>query len=261
MTHLTPRQAVELMRLARQDMAQRQYGLAAAKLSTVARDAASDPSLLTAEQSQWLKATLWVLSPRWSEPVAHGMVSLRRCRPEDAEFFRASFQDQAFTHRFNRRRPWTGDLSRALLRFGQEPPALLKLLQWVVCRHGQPVGLLSLSHIDPENGRAEFSIGLPSSHGAGVGHKASLLALHFAFFVAGVHKLCAYVYEDNPAALEAALHLGFRQEGFLVDHFRLPPHGHVSVHALGLTRQQALETPALTKAVRRRIGQNWPKWG
>jgi RimJ/RimL family protein N-acetyltransferase len=250
MIHKARQQAVELMQLARQDMAQRQYGPAAAKLSKLARDAASDPSLLTGEQSQWLKTTLWVLSPRWSEPVAHGMVSLRRCRPEDAEFFRASFQDQAFTHRFNRRRPWKGDLSRALLRFGQEPPVLLTLLQWVVCRHGQPIGLLSLSHIDPENGR-------PSSHGAGVGHKASLLALHFAFFVAGFQKLCAYVYEDNAAALKAALHLGFKQEGFLVDHFRLPPNGHVSVHALGLTRQQALETPALTKAVRRRIGQDW----
>lgn len=249
------------MRLARHDMAQRQYGPAAAKLAMLVRDAASNPSLLTGEQMQWLQTSLWVLSPRWSEPVCHGMVSLRRCKPEDADFFRASFQDQAFTHRFNRRRPWSGDLSRALLRFGQEPPVLLKLLQWVVCRHGQPVGLLSLSHIDPENGRAEFSIGLPSSNSAGIGHKASLLALHFAFFVVGFHKLYAYVYEDNKAALEAALHLGFKHEGFLVDHFKLPPSGHVGVHALGLTRQQALETPALMKAVRRRIEQNWQQRG
>jgi RimJ/RimL family protein N-acetyltransferase len=132
------------------------------------------------------------------------------------------------------------------------------MLQWVVCVRDQPVGLISLSHIDLQNSRAEFSIGLPNSTASGVAHKACLLALHHTFFGVGLNKLFGYIYDGNEQALHAATRLGFREEGYLSEHFRLPPHGYVGVHAVGLTRQQALETPSLVRTVRRRLEQDWP---
>lgn len=217
----------------------------------------AQPQALTADQHLWLHRHLHVLSPKWSAPLSHGMVELRRCRRDDEAFFRQTFEDHRFTQQFNRQRPWSGDLARALHKFGQEPPALLKMLQWVVCWRGESVGLISLSHLDLANARAEFSIGFPSDRSAGISHKACLLALYFAYFVAGLNKLYGYVYEGNDHALQSALRIGFKHEGFLADHFRFPPNDFVGVHAIGLTKWQALENPELLRAAARRTGRDW----
>jgi RimJ/RimL family protein N-acetyltransferase len=239
------------------DLQARQFEQARARLEEVATSARQDTSLLSAQQQAWVARHQWVLAPLWSEPVQHGVVSLRRCGANDAEFFRAVYQDAAFTNRFNRQRPWSGDLGRALQRYGQEPPALLRLLQWVVCLRDEPVGLISLSHLDLTNSRAELSIGFPQSMSAGISHKACLLALHFAFCKAGLNKLYGYVYEGNDRALQSALRIGFKQEGFLIDHFRFAPNEFVGVHVVGLTRKQALQNPGLVKTVARRTGHHW----
>ena len=186
------------------DLQARQFEQARTRLEEVATWARQNTSLLSPQQQAWVARHKWVLAPLWSEPVQHGVVSLRRCGANDAEFFRAVFQDTAFTNRFNRQQPWSGDLGRALHKFGHEPPALLKMLQWVVCLRSEPVGLISLSHLDLTNARAEFSIGFPKDMTAGISHKACLLAMHFSFFVAGLHRLYGHVYEGNDPALQAA---------------------------------------------------------
>ena len=219
--------------------------------------ASAQPSALSAQQHQWLRRHLYILSPLWSQPVRHGVVALRRCCQEDQAFFRRAFEDHSFAQQFNRQRPWSGDLGRALHKFGHEPPALLKILQWVVCLRDEPVGLISLSHLDLTNSRAEFSIGFPKDMSAGISHKACLLAMHFAFCKAGLNKLYGYVYEGNDRALQSALRIGFKQEGFLIDHFRFAPNEFVGVHVVGLTRKQALQNPGLVKTVARRTGHHW----
>jgi RimJ/RimL family protein N-acetyltransferase len=195
------------------DLQARRFEQARARLEEVATLARQDTSLLSEQQQAWVARHQWVLAPLWSEPVQHGVVSLRRCGENDAEFFRAVFQDTAFTNSFNRQRPWSGDLGRALHNFGHEPPALLKMPQGVVCLRSEPVGLISLSHLDLTNARAEFSIGFPKDMSAGISHKACLLAMHFAFSIAGLNKLYGYVYEGNDHALQSALRIGFQQGG------------------------------------------------
>jgi RimJ/RimL family protein N-acetyltransferase len=239
------------------DLQARRFEQARTRLVEVATWTRQNKSLLSAQQQAWVARHQWGLAPLWSEPVQHGVVSLRRCGADDAAFFRAVFQDTAFTNRFNRQRPWSGDLGRALHKFGHEPPALLKMLQWVVCLRSEPVGLISLSHLDLTNARAEFSIGFPQSMSAGISHKACLLAMHFAFCKAGLNKLYGYVYEGNDHALQSALRIGLKREGFLIDHFRFPPNEFVGVHLLGLTRRQALQNPGLVKAMARRTGHHW----
>ena len=242
---------------ARQRLEQRDFTGAWSRLQAASALASVQRQDLSAEQHQWLRRYLLVLSPKWSEPVRHGIVELRRCGREDEAFFRQTFENQSFTQRFNRQRPWSGDLGKALNKFGHEPPALLKMLQWVVFRREEPVGLICLSHLDLAHARAEFSVGFPADMSAGISHKACLLALHFAFSVAGLNKLYSYVYEGNDHALQSALRLGFQQEGFLADHFRFAPDGFVGVHAVGLTKGQALANPELLRAVIRRTGRDW----
>lgn len=238
---------------------QKQFGEARALLENVASRTAHNPALLSREQRAWVERQRWALAPLWWQPVQHGIVSLRRVSPNDEDFFRRVHQNTDFVTRFNRQRPWSGDLRRALLRYGQEPPALLGMLQWVVSRQDEPMGLISLSHIDLGNARAEFSIGFPGAMANGISHKACLLALHFSFFLAGLHRLYGYVYQDNEPALRAGERIGFRREGFLVDHFHFSAGGFVGVHVMGLTRQQAAQNPMLVATVRRRIGWDWGK--
>lgn len=211
----------------------------------------------SAGQVQELERLIWQVQPVWWAELNHGIVSLRRCRAADANFYRYCYQNKDFSHCFNRQNAWSGDLSKALNKFGAGAPAQLGLLQWIVCLRGDPVGLASLSSIDQRNSRAEFSIGIPGVPPAGVAYKASLMAMHFAYFMLGLNKLYAYVYADNRKARANITRLGFREEGILQDHFYLPLDGFVTVHGFGLTRHQAQENSALVRAVRRRISQDW----
>jgi hypothetical protein len=78
----------------------RRFEQARTRLEEVATWARQDTSLLSAQQQAWVARHQWVLAPLWSEPVQHGVVSLRRCGADDAAFFRAVFQDASFTNRF-----------------------------------------------------------------------------------------------------------------------------------------------------------------
>jgi RimJ/RimL family protein N-acetyltransferase len=186
-----------------------------------------------------------------------GGVSLRLCNEHDAEFYRWCFEDRTFTNQFSRQRGWSGSLERALKLNGEKSPCDTGVLQWVVCNREQPVGLASLSSIDSKNSKAEFSIGLPQLPVPGVALKASLMAMHFAFFILGLNKLYTYVYEDNTKAQQNTIRIGFRKEGVLTDHFSVIDGGFVTVWAFGLTKQQALADENLIRKVERHINQRW----
>ncbi len=213
--------------------------------------------IMNATQRAHLINCLWELSPVWWSTVRHGSLSLRRCSPSDAHFLTACYQNQEFAQNFNRQKAWFGDLSKALYCYGTAPPLELGMLQWIVCLHGQPIGLASLSCLDQTNMKAEFSIGFPAAPPAGIGHKASLMAMHFGFFLINLNKLYTYVYADNVRAASLTERLGFRKEGVFHDHFHIPPYGYVDINAFGLTRNQAQRTRVLLRAAKRLIGQDW----
>ncbi len=208
-------------------------------------------------QKRELEQLAWQVQPLWWAKLTHGIVSLRRCTAADAAFYQQCYQNKDFAQRFNRQNAWSGDLAQALNKYGNAAPAQVGLLLWIICVRDQPVGLASLSSIDQANSRAEFSIGIPGNPPPGVAHKASLIALHFAYFMLGLNKLYTYVYADNQKAIADTARLGFREEGILHEHFFLPPDGFVTVHSFGLTRRQAQENAALVRTVKRRINQDW----
>ena len=196
-----------------------------------------------------------VLAPVWWEPLTHGSLCLRRSNENDAAFFLRCHEDIAFKQRFGRRAWWRGDLTTALMRYARTSPREHGLMYWTIEHDHQAVGLASLSQIDLSHRRAEFSIGIPGKPAAGLAHRASLMAMYFAFFNIQLHKLYTYVYEDNPEAAQATLRLGFHQEGFLKDQFRFEQN-YASVWLFGLTKGQLIEHPMLVKAIKRRL--RWP---
>ena len=198
----------------------------------------------------------------WWKPQRGAGLTLRRTNLRDADFYRCSFSDKAFTDQYNRQRPWKGELEKALEQAGKSSPVDLGALHWVVTDSAEKrLGMVTLTSISLENRKAEFSVGFPqasaSSRATGAGLMATLLAFNFAFFTAGLNKLTAFVYSDNRDALHNALRVGFEVEGLLKDHFYHPPGGFVDVYALGLTRRNLLENELVGRIARRRLGLNW----
>lgn len=205
-----------------------------------------------------VRSGLWRLAPLWWSNFQHGDMVLRRCRADDADFFRHCFSDRFFSNQFNRQQPWSGDLTKALHDSGRLPPLQSGLLMWVVesLRHG-PVGLASMSSIDARNMRTELSVGFPGETLPTQALKTTLMMLHFALVLMPFNKVYGYIYADNPHALKNGLHLGFTHEGRIREHFHIPGHGFVSVDLLGLTRSQLHGDARLKTLAKRVIGQQW----
>lgn len=215
---------------------------------------------LSPPQQQYLLRQQWELAPLWWASLEHGAVSLRRCHAADTDFFHHCYTDPLFMNNYCRASGWQGDLLRALHRYGQEPPLALGMVQWVVCLHGQAVGLASLSHLDIINKKAEFSIGIPGVPPPGLALKASLMVMHFAYFMAGLNKLYTYVYEENKIAAKNTERLGFLQEGFLHDHFFLNQN-FVNVYYFGLTKDKLIADERILRLAKKCISQSWSLFG
>jgi RimJ/RimL family protein N-acetyltransferase len=88
-----------------------------------------------------------------------------------------------------------------------------------ICRTGEsePVGLVSLTNIDPVHRHAEFHLlvgdGVP--RGEGIGTAAALAMLRHAFRDLNLRRVYLLVLATNPAAVRVYEKAGFRHEGTL----------------------------------------------
>ncbi len=105
---------------------------------------------------------------------------------------------------------------------------LTKRVEWIIRKYsskddkkGELIGIASLADYQPAHNRAELLVGVlhPEDRTLGYGLEASLLVLEFAFHQAKIHKLVSFVYSYNGIAQKNTLHLGFKQEGVLRDHY------------------------------------------
>jgi RimJ/RimL family protein N-acetyltransferase len=193
----------------------------------------------------------------WWEPQIARHAALAKAGAGDAAFFRESFEKKAFAGLYNRQTPWRGDLEKALGNAYLSHFEDAGSIHWTVLdRHQRRVGLASLSSYSKDNARAEVSLGFPVEVPASTAMAASLLVLRFAFSVAKLNKLTSFVYEDNGHARDFTRNFGFAHEGFLADHFFLPPFGFVGVNVFGLTRKSLHQNARLRGlSVRMGIGE------
>jgi RimJ/RimL family protein N-acetyltransferase len=92
-------------------------------------------------------------------------------------------------------------------------------------RSGEPVGMLSLIHIDTVHRRAEparFLIGEPAAvKGLPAALEATKLLYGYAFDRLHLHRLYGIVVADNTQMLKWHTFLGMKEEGRLREHFHL----------------------------------------
>lgn len=76
------------------------------------------------------------------------------------------------------------------------------------------LGIILLSHVDPQNGIAELSIKLDKSvRGRGYGQDAVNALVSYGFAELGLNSICSHILESNTASRRLFEKCGFRQEG------------------------------------------------
>jgi len=111
--------------------------------------------------------------------------------------------------------PTVFDLQERLATLAQiEPPVEIEAL--VLHRATTaPLGVMSLSGIDPLNRKAEFSMGFVRGQGTRCTMEALHFALDHAFAAMDLRKLIFYAAADNRRALGLMHHWGIPEEGLL----------------------------------------------
>lgn len=185
-----------------------------------------------------LRVLAWEHEPFWWEPVRGRRLQLIRRGPADLAFVRACWNDTAFMQRFNRTAPalatedaQLGDLLR------REQATIVSesnALHWTIRSNEGAIGLLSVVNMHPTHRRGEFLIGLRGKHGPWDGAEAAHLSFEFLAHRAGIERLTAHFYLDNPRATRSALKLGFEHEGTLRGHLRLNDGRRQDLHVAGL---------------------------
>lgn len=107
----------------------------------------------------------------------------------------------------------------------------------VVDKGGKHLGNVWLFDVDNYHRRAEVRIliGEKSAQGRGVGCEALQLISRFAFEMANLHKVFAYVLATNPRAKRSFEKAGFSQEGLLKAD-RWSAGQYVDVYVMGLLK-------------------------
>ena len=153
------------------------------------------------------------------------------------------------------------DLKKRLLKEQSELPQNVKRIEWVILKKQNenliPVGLASLADYQVNHSRAELLIGIvdPESRNFGVSLEASLLVMDFAFNQINLHKVCSYVYGYNDNAQKNTLHLGFTQEGLLIEHINSPK-GFIDLYQNGLVKRNFHQNKVLAKLSLRLLGRD-----
>ncbi|MBA2964831.1 MULTISPECIES: UDP-4-amino-4,6-dideoxy-N-acetyl-beta-L-altrosamine N-acetyltransferase [Ramlibacter] len=91
----------------------------------------------------------------------------------------------------------------------------------VADKANEPVGTVSIYHIDRRNRKAEWGrliIGDPKARAGGIGAEIEALVLEYAFEHLNIHKLYCEVLVENRSVVELHKKFGFRQEGVLSEH-------------------------------------------
>lgn len=195
------------------------------------------------------------LHPLWWQNLGDDSLYLRRTRASDAAFYKDAFSNEDWARRYNRQKPWSGDLEKALERAGQQSPLQSGSLFWIIERQeNTPIGLASLTSIDEKNQRAELSLGLLDVNQSVEASKTLFWIIHFAFQKIRLNRLYVYIYTDNPSVRRILERLGFELEGTLRDHFYLPPGQFFDVWIMGLNHATLKKNERMKRLASRWIG-------
>ncbi|RZS38791.1 RimJ/RimL family protein N-acetyltransferase, partial [Limnobacter thiooxidans] len=224
-------------------------------VKTTFQSTESDPDSVRKVDRLVLGRKLAELHPLWWQDLGNSSLCLRRTRASDAAFYKEIFSNEDWARRYNRQKPWRGNLEKALERTGQQSPLQSGSLFWVIERPGgRSIGLASLTSIDQKNQKAELSLGLLDSHSEVETAKALFWIMQFAFQQIQLNRLYVYIYTDNAPVRRVLEKFGFELEGTLRDHFYLPPGQFFDVWVMGLNRADVHNNERIKKLAARWVG-------
>lgn len=143
-------------------------------------------------------------------------VELRTVEKEDIEFLRDGVNHPEVRVHMGNTRPQNLESEEAFFEHIVESSEEVHLL---ICRSGEPMGIVSLTEKEEPAKIAEAGIWLhPDYHGNGYGTEASELIIEHGFDQLNYHKIYARAHADNKASQSIWKKLGFKREGELRDH-------------------------------------------
>jgi RimJ/RimL family protein N-acetyltransferase len=202
-----------------------------------------------------------VCHPVWHHPLKSKSLMLIRPQEQHRAFLTELLQTRSFVERYN---SFIGNGPAIVEGYFQRTrlqPLQTKQLDWVVVDlTGKPLGLACLADLDFENRRAEWLLGfpvLPEMRQKMV--EAAMLLFSAAFSSLRLEKIYGYVYQDNQAAQDATLHLGFQREGVMRSHIRNRLTAQrEDLHIFGLLRNEFLESMRLNRIGRKTVSSKYP---
>lgn len=206
-----------------------------------------------AQQQERAKVGQFGTDPFWWQPHRFGPVELRPMTVDDVPYFVESCADREFMDRFNAPQSAqanAADLTRSIIEESRLAPMQRSNIKWIIWHSDkqQRIGIGGLPNINLHHQRVEMVGGVRSPWtGLGLGVAAWLCVLDFSFSRLGVHKVCAYSYDNNPATLKQLLSLGFTQDGLLRDHIKLQTGHWLGLHSLAFFRTDWETKPRLLK--------------
>lgn len=193
------------------------------------RGAFADARALLRAQPGWtasapLKSLLYEHEDFWWAPIEGRRVTLRRRGARDVGIVRACWADADFMRKFNRAaRPLPADDAALAGILAREHAGILteaKALHWTIDTPEGPIGFVSATDYSPAHRRAEFLIGVLGQAPGLAQTEAAYLATEFLGARAGIERLTAYFYAENPHAAKVARKFGFEHEGVLKGYVR-----------------------------------------
>lgn len=89
---------------------------------------------------------------------------------------------------------------------------------WIIQRNENPVGMVSVYHVDPIHRKCEWGRYLVDDSGRGIGRVVELMVLDWVFDCLGMNKLYCEVLTSNPRVIDLHVGYGFCFEALYRDH-------------------------------------------
>lgn len=168
--------------------------------------------------------------------LKHGKYSLRPIRQEDLSTLLAWRNSERITSEMLTSHEITWEEHEAWFqRFRQHDP----LRHFVFCYEDRAIGYMGFSDWDEENKRCSSSsyIGAVTDVPIDAGLFVDYLGLEYIFSRTEINKVWSYVFAHNKRAYKLNLLLGYKEEGYLRQHFL--QHGEFQdVHVIGILRSE-----------------------
>ncbi|WP_266078899.1 GNAT family N-acetyltransferase [Haladaptatus caseinilyticus] len=142
-------------------------------------------------------------------------IDLRTVEEEDLDFLQTTVNDRAVRQYLGNRSPVNGHRER---EWYEEKASDDETTHLLICRDGEPMGIVGLYPEDSKGVNAEVAIFLAEEFwGEGYGTEASRLITDYAFRERRHHRVVAHVFSANVGSARIWEKLGFRHESTHVE--------------------------------------------